>query len=197
MRDVGWRWRWQRVPMRRPWDVADAWVGLLTLLALLLVVPAAGNAAGRAVAERGMSARAAQMTERHEAVAVLLRDAPRAGADAGAARGKLSEDEALVRARWSGPDGLSRVGDVVAVLGQHKGDRVRIWVHEDGQLAEVPLSRARVTGDAILAGLVAASLAALLLVALRRMCRRCLDRARLCAWDREWAEVGPQWGEYS
>ncbi|GAA2067157.1 hypothetical protein GCM10009801_14260 [Streptomyces albiaxialis] len=188
MRATGWRWRWNRGTLCRPWDVRDAWLGLFCGLALVLLVPAAGLAAGVAVYGVESAARQEQLATRHPVPATLLEDT----------LGPLSrtaDDYGNVpaRARWRTTDGRTHTGTARVASDRSKGDRVRIWLTPQDRPAPPPKPWSEVWSAALVTGLVGSALAAALVVGVRWRLRSRLDEARLAAWAYEWELIGPRW----
>jgi hypothetical protein len=70
---------------------------------------------------------------------------------------------------------------------------VDVWVDRRGGLTDAPQRHRQTVAQAWLAAVLAAiGLAALLGLGRVALCRR-LARYRLDSWQREWAEIGPQW----
>jgi hypothetical protein len=95
-------------------------------------------------------------------------------------------------ATWTAPDGTARSGVVPAGPGARTGDRVIIWVDENGTPRAAPARRQPATRAVLTGGAVLLCLAAGL-GGLHRIGRGLLDRRRDRAWTREWLEVGPRW----
>ncbi|MGW8378207.1 hypothetical protein [Streptomyces sp. ODS28] len=189
MRGTGWRWRWRRSPLRRRWDVRDAWLGLLIGLALVLGAPAAGAATGLLMYEAKSQARHVELHERHRVTGVLLESVP----DTSLREADGAVDDPTARTRWRGADGRVHTGDVRVPPDRAKGARVPVWLTRDGRPTEPPLTPQTVRDAAVTTGIAATAAAATALLTVRWAARRSLDRARLEAWEREWAVVGPQW----
>ncbi|MGW8378176.1 hypothetical protein [Streptomyces sp. ODS28] len=190
MRGTGWRWRWRRSPLRRRWDVRDAWLGLLAALALLLGAPAAGAAAGMFMYEAKSDARQVQLYERHRVDGVLLEAVPRSPLR----QADGTVDDPTAHVRWRTARGQVHTATVRVTADQPKGASVPVWLDREGRPAEAPLTRQEVQDAAVTSGLATGVAAMGALFVVRWVLRRSLDRARLAAWEQEWAVVGPQWG---
>lgn len=175
-------------PLARRSDRAEA--GLLGVLAVLVLaaLPLGAVVGGRVVATEDRIA-AYQQATRHPATAVLLADAP---ADAALAGDGLGAPRIPVPARWSTPAG-DRVGTVPAEPGKRAGSTVPIWVDRSGRRVARPASRLDATVNAVTTGLGVPILTLLAAGAALTAVRRLLDRARIGAWEREWARIGPRW----
>lgn len=189
--DRRWRWRWRRSPLRRQWDVVDAWLGLLVTVALVLVVPAAGALTALA-AHSSLTVRAKQGNRhRHPVRAVLLETAPSTPASTDLAS-EVTVYEAQVR--WTAPDGTAHTAYADVRPGQRAGTHTTVWIDDQGERTRPPVSADEVAGDSLATGLISAITLGLALVSVRWSVRRRLDAQRLADWDRAWAEVGPSWG---
>ncbi|QNP68297.1 hypothetical protein IAG44_01630 [Streptomyces roseirectus] len=178
-------WRWRSNPLRRPDDIAEAWL----VLAVWLLIAVAGTAVGTVTAHAADETFARQRAERRPAQAVLLDDVPESTAKGGPAGGRRSAE-----VRWSAPDGSTRTGRTLADAGQRAGTKVVVWQDTRGRLKTEP-------PDALEAGIESATLGAGAACALAgalygagRAARRQLDRRRIDGWGREWDVVGPRWG---
>lgn len=189
--DRRWLWRWRRGPLRRRWDVLDAWLGLLTAVALVLAVPAAGTITAFA-AHGSLAAKAEEQNRhRHQVRAVLLESAPHTppAVDFGSAQAGYE-----AKVRWTGPDGTVHTEQAAVSAGQRKGSWTTVWTDDRGERTRPPITGPEILSDSVAAGLTAAVMFALSLVGVRWALRRRLDRRRMADWDRAWAEVGPRWG---
>lgn len=92
---------------------------------------------------------------------------------------------------WTGSDGrrVTGVADVPAAA--VAGDPVTIWLDPAGRIVPPPPGPAALAGLAVLVGAGSWVLIGLLLAGAGWAVRRRLDRLRLRAWGREWAEVEP------
>ncbi|MCW2875294.1 hypothetical protein [Actinacidiphila oryziradicis] len=168
----------------------DAWLGLIVTLGLLLAVPAVAVSVALAV-HSGLSGTVREQNlQRHPVQAVLLQDAPAAPPAADSTPGQVRYD---VKVRWTAPDGSQHTGVAGATAGQKKGSRTTAWLDSAGRPTGPPVSGARVLSDSLALGFIAGSGAALALLGTRWAVRHTLDRRRLDAWDRDWAEVEPRW----
>lgn len=195
MQKTGGRWRWRRGnPLRRRWDVLDAWLGLLTALALLLGAPGAGVAVGLSAYAGHLQERDRQLAERRALTGRLVDGVPAVHSPTGFTA-KVHRVPAQVR--WTGPDGRRHVSTVRVEPGTRKGARATVWIHRDGSPAEAPLSVGKAADDAVAAGLTTSMLLVLLCVAVRWSGRRYLDHVRLAQWGREWEHIGPRWKRHT
>ncbi|WNZ13167.1 hypothetical protein [Streptomyces sp. 11x1] len=173
-------WRWRRNPLKRRSDVAEAWVGLATVAAVLFTAPTVGVTAA-AVAER--SALTESQGLRH-VTAKLVEDAPAATV----ARFSGAADDQLVRAtvRWT-TDGSSTTGTARVAAGREAGSRTTVWLDASDRVHPAPPTAAQARAQGVVTGTSAAVGAALLVLGLRWAARVRLDRRRWAQWDRDWA----------
>ncbi|MGD0245039.1 MAG: hypothetical protein ABSB59_32575 [Streptosporangiaceae bacterium] len=175
-----------RNPLRRRCDRAEAVVLAALLAAFLAVAPFAALAAGHWAAASAVRQARAQRASLSQVTATLVRTAP-------ILSGYGSGDGVITQARWRGPDGQARTGEVFALAGELAGGTVRIWVDRAGQLTGPPLTGDQVSGRTQLAAGVAVAGLATLLAAAGWLTRRSLDRRRLAGWDADWLANGPRW----
>lgn len=173
-------WRWRRNPLKRRSDVAEAWVGLATVAAVLFTAPTVGVTAA-AVAER--SALTESQGLRH-VTAELVEDAPAATV----ARFSGAADDQLVRAtvRWT-TDGSATTGTALVAAGREAGSRTTVWLDASDRVHPTPPTPAQARAQGVVTGTSAAVGAALLVLGLRWAARVRLDRRRWAQWDRDWA----------
>ncbi len=175
-------------PLRRRSDHMAAAILAAALLAFLAGAPLAALAAGRwAQAAAGQVARS-QHARWRQVPAVPLGNAPET-VDIGYGGVTLPE----VLARWTAPDGASRRGWVPVPPGTRAGRAVRIWVDRAGWLTGSPLRPDQVTGQQMLAMVIAPITLAGILFCVAGLGIRAVDRRRLAAWGTEWRAVGPRW----
>jgi hypothetical protein len=180
---------WDRNPLRRRIDRAEAVVLATLAAALVIAAPLLATFAGHVA---GAAAVREQHAERgwYQVPAVLLQNAGQAVITSG------EMDMAWVRARWTERGGQHRTGLVPAAPGAEAGQRVQIWLTPAGQLTSPRLGAAdvrnrvldamglAVTGWLAVIGLAAASVRVL------------ADRRRLAGWQREWDAAGPRWSHH-
>ncbi|MEU1571255.1 hypothetical protein ABZ519_08810 [Streptomyces collinus] len=173
-------WRWRRNPLKRRSDVAEAWIGLAAVMAVLFAAPAAGLTAATA-AER--SALAESRGLRH-VTAELVEDAPAATA----ARFSGTTGDELVRTtvRWMA-DGSTRTGTAMVAADSKAGSQATVWLDESGRTRPAPPSTAQAGAQGVVTGTSAAVGAVLLVLGLRWAARVRLDRRRWAQWERNWA----------
>ncbi|MYU26006.1 hypothetical protein [Streptomyces sp. SID8352] len=183
-------WRWRRNPLRRPADLAQGWVALGLVLAVLTAAPVAVFAAGD-TAYRHYRATAAHQERTGEHVpAVLVHAAPRhpePGSD------EARETRYPVDVRFTAPDGTGRTGRTHVEPGLPAESTVLVWVDAEGRITDPPLSaaeiRSRTMGWAVLAFLAVVLTGA----AAYGLAARWLHRRNLAAWSTAWTTTAPRW----
>ena len=184
--------RWlgiDRNPLRRGIDRVEAALRLVIILLAVVAVPAAAVAAGRWADHYALHRAQAERAVNHQVTAVLLEDAP----ESGIPDPYTSVQTAWVPARWQPPGQPPRTGQVLALVGAHKGSTVRTWIDPSGAVTDPPLERRVVVGDVWLAVMATCLVSWLVLLASGALVHRGLDRRRLRAWDAEWRASGPLW----
>ncbi|WP_156994424.1 Rv1733c family protein [Pseudonocardia acaciae] len=168
---------------RRPTDrIEDLVASVLALLLLVSVIAAA--AIGIHVHAGVRELARVQAAARTPVTATLTQGTP-------SPRG--GETAVTAKVRWTGPDGVERVGDAQARTGLNAGAPVAIWVDRSQHVVPPPAgpTDALIAGIALGATLIAAAIG---LVALAWAGTRRLTMARNCSrWQREWARVEPTW----
>ena len=178
-----------RNPLRRTSDRLAAAIVGVTLIVFLVGAPVVALIAGRWAEAAAFSVAKSQHASWRQVTAVLLADAP-ASVDVGYGGVALPE----VRARWTAPDGTVRQGRVEASSGTRAGSTVLIWVNQACRLTGPPLRPEQVTGQRVLAMVLAPFALGGFLLGAGALGLQALDRRRLEAWDAEWRGTGPRWG---
>nr|WP_203614619.1 hypothetical protein [Streptomyces sp. SID13726] len=181
--------------MRRATDLAEAWVGLVALLLILVVGPVIGAVVG-GVAEDALQQSVRDQRESRQLVtATVVRKLDRSPLDADPETSTGRDLRSRVLADWTGPDGSAHHGSVMADLqSPHRGDHFTLWTDLRGSLAARPLDSATATTHAVLAGIGAALLTAGALEGGRRLAVWRMVRRRYARWDQAWDSAGPDWG---
>ena len=178
-----------RNPLRRRTDRIEAWISAALLAVFLIGAPLSCTSIGRWMYQGGLREQRAQQSW-HRTPAVLLQTAPALPSY----QYRLSwRNTAAVPARWSGPDGQQRSGEVPAPLGSRAGQRVQVWVDGSGRPTGPPLLGSDLTRRVIGAEVLAAVALGVLLFSLACSARWLLNRRRLAAWEAAWASIGPRW----
>ncbi|WP_393100014.1 hypothetical protein [Streptomyces sp. LN325] len=195
MRTIGGLWRWRRNPLRRGTDLAEAWLALLALLLIAVVAPLTGVAAGAAAEHALQQSVRDQHRARHEVVATVVRKLTRAPLEPDPEASSAQDPRSRVLAGWTAPDGSAHQGKVITVLrSPHRGDHFPLWTDRHGRLVGRPLDAATATTHAVLAGVAAALMTAVLLEAARRLIVWRMILGRYARWDQAWDRAGPDWG---
>ncbi|MFF0744684.1 hypothetical protein ACFYVL_30220 [Streptomyces sp. NPDC004111] len=188
-------WRWRGSPLCRPTDRAEAWVALVAVLVIVLVAPLAGLFVGLRADARLQHEVRVQHRERHATTGVVLRAVRERTADGGVAVSTGYPGPVSVLARWTGHDGREHTGRATTLRrAAEAGDTVPLWTDDRGRLVNRPVDSGTAAAQAALIGLGAAVVPAALAHGARRLVVRRLARRRYARLDREWAEVGPEWG---
>ncbi|AQU70029.1 hypothetical protein [Streptomyces niveus] len=188
--------RWRHNPLRRRTDLVEAWVALGALVLMFLAVPVIGWISGTATDDAFRRTIRAQHEDRHRAQALVVRltTAP--------ARVMYDPETSAERetgrpviAKWTAPDGSRHTETVRAAPATVRaGDTFPVWTDRAGHLAERPTDLTTARTHAVLAGIGAATLAAGLVEAARRLVVRNLYQRRYARLDLAWAQAGPDWG---
>lgn len=190
--------RWGRLiwpfhnPLARGTDRVEAVAVLVGLIAALLLVPVM-LVLGSLVRADLLAQSERDAATSHQAVAVLLRDAP---VSSGGGYPTVVGAKSNVLARWTRPDGSIGTGLVPASDGLKAGAEVNIWLDQSGRLANQPVSKTDAdVGGALVA--ITGWLAAMIVpgLALTGLHFR-LAAHRSRAWDREWADVAERWNNH-
>ena len=174
-------------PLRRRTDRIGTAVAAGLLAAFLVAAPLLALAAASWAGQTGAAERRAERAW-HQVSAILLRNAPTPPAFASGLDGG-----SWVPARWRGPDGRARTGQIPASAGLAAGQIVRVWVDAAGSPTGPPLSYRAVADRAAAAAVAVPVLLGIVLWCVAGAARWMLDRRRLTAWGTAWAAVGPQW----
>lgn len=183
-----------RNALRRRADRVESAILLAVLAGFAVGVPAVAIQAARWSYESERPARAGEPV-RHTVSAVLAMDAPMARPML-SRTGEEDRDRLLrplVPARWVFR-GVRHSGPVPAGPGTPAGTRVPIVVDDAGAAVYSP-APGIVLALAVMSGVAAGVVAALLLVYLWWLVRWVFVRRQLAAWGAEWAAVAREWSE--
>jgi hypothetical protein len=163
---------------------ATAWLLIFGGLVGSGVALMIGLSAYESVAERAR----VEAASRAPVAAVLIEDAP--AVPDPQARGSYP---VTAQVRWTGADGVERVGETL-VRGEHSaGETVTVWLGRNNDLLPAPTS----TSEAVLAAFVSSFLALGVVAAVLAAAWggvRGWTFTRDCAgWEREWLTVEPIW----
>ncbi|MFF5142972.1 hypothetical protein ACFY6U_25105 [Streptomyces sp. NPDC013157] len=126
---------------------------------------------------------------RHDGI-VLLDDVPRATPAIG-----TTTDRRATTVRWTTADGATHTGRTLADAGLKAGSEVTVWQDRAGRLASAPPDPTEAAIESGALGTAAAAALGGLVFGGGAVARRLLDRRRIEEWGREWALVGPRWGD--
>lgn len=170
----------RRNPLVRRCDRIEAVIVALAVLLALAAMPLAG-VVGSLVHAEVVDTAEEQQASRTQITATLLADAP------------PMEPRLLITpmvpAAWHW-DGRRMVEKVPANPGARQGDRIDIWVDENGHRVPPPLPVPDAAWDAACLALLTWLGVAGLLAGTVVLARRALDRQRYAMWEREWREFG-------
>ncbi|MFE9449960.1 hypothetical protein [Streptomyces sp. NPDC006739] len=182
-------WRWRRNPLRRHSDIVEAWVVLAAWVLALLGGAFAGVLAGQ-VTDSAFDARRAQV----HAVSAVLADGAQRTAPAGTG---YDDGRVWATVRWTDADGSVHQGRAKVLPGVPVGTRLTVWTDRTGQVVPHPAGEGEAALQAVLTGVLVASLAGTAVWAGGWLVRTGLVRRRLAEWDEEWKRVGPEWRNFS
>jgi hypothetical protein len=174
-------------PLRRRMDRAEAWFAVVLAVAVVTCGPFVVWRSGASAHDRAAAAAEWQRSRFFPVRAVLLQDTD----DSVPVYGEDGQVPGTVQAEWTAPDGTRRVGPVVPSARGSAGTTVVIWTDRSGNPGERPGSDP--VAAAIGVGLFVALLVVTVPVGVLFGLRGWLDRRRMAAWEREWAEFEPRW----
>lgn len=183
-------WRWRTSPLRRRADRLQAWTGAIVAGAVLAAAPAAMTLVGYAV-DRSLHGTARdQAQSRHRTTATVLHDVPQ-HPEPGSDEAEYARYPAEVR--FTDASGHTRTADTDVPAGLPAGGTVRVWVDEDGAVADPPMSTGEIHG--LTAGWAAAAGAAVTVtgITVYTAVGYAVERRNLAGWERAWAETAPRW----
>ncbi|WP_143082322.1 Rv1733c family protein [Nonomuraea wenchangensis] len=175
-------YRWDRNPLRRRTDRLES---ALAVAAVLLVLASVWPAvlAGRAAYENGMAETRVGPGGRQQVTATLLADAR----PTRATFGEMPPQLPLTPARWTGPDGTARTGEVAAPGLARSGTAVRIWIDAEGRPSTPPKKPLEIGLRGAGMTLFVELVAVLLTLTGFATGRWALNRRRYRSWDTAWA----------
>ncbi|EGX55010.1 proline rich protein membrane protein [Streptomyces zinciresistens K42] len=183
-------WRWPPNPLRRPADVARAWIVLVLAVAVVTATPAAMYLAGSTAYRYHQRIAQEEETTRHRTTAVLVDDAPdRPEPGTPGAR----QARYPVTVRFTDPQGRTHTGEADAEAGLPAGSEIRVWADGEGRITGPPLSRQQVRDSTMGYVILAALAVPLVAVTVYRYATRRLERRTLAQWDAAWARTAPRW----
>ncbi|WP_149181937.1 hypothetical protein [Streptomyces sp. TRM49041] len=186
-----WRRRWREHPLRRPVDVAEAWLLLVLGAVLWSGALLAGVAAGGWAYGRTAAAAAEQAATRHQVTAEIVQDV--SGAGPATTDGRTQAQKVRADVRWTGPDGRVGTGVASVPADAARGDRTAVWLDADGRVTEPPMSGGDVWSGAVVVGATVTALGVSAAAVAGAAVRGAARRYRAAEWEHEWRRVEPQW----
>jgi hypothetical protein len=178
---------WDRNPLRRRIDRAEAGMVAGLILVFLITAPVLAAAAVHWTRAAGIRQQHAEAAWRQVAATVARSAAAQRDDSPG------SDGTVWKPARWTAPDGQPRSGRVTVSPQVAAGSSVRVWVSRSGSLTGRPLQRAQLQGQIVITGVPTAAVLGLLLGLAGLAGRFLFNRRRLANWDKAWRAVGPRW----
>jgi len=178
-----------RNPLRRPVDRIEAITRLVVVILLLVGIPVAAIAAGRAADYAALRHVEAQRTARHQVTAVLLAPAAATGVPDPYTWVQMT----WTPARWQAPGHPAETGEVLVTAGTPKGSTVATWISASGSAVTPPEGHRDVVGDVWVAVVMTCLVFLALLLGLQAASIYALDRWRLRSWEDGWRSAGPLW----
>jgi len=179
-----------RNPLRRGTDRLETCllIGLFAVMAA--VTPFAARWAGHASYAAALQARQEQLADRHQAQAVLTRNA-------GPVSGYSITAYVLTPATWTSVTGVRRSGEVPAGPGSLKGTSISVWTDRNGYLDSPPLAASETASqaDAATVGVIVAG--GVVFITGAAAIRQLVNRRRMAAWDADWVITAPTWNRQS
>jgi hypothetical protein len=178
---------WDRNPLRRRVDRAEAGILVGLVMVLLVGAPIMVAAAGHWARAAGLQALRAQATWSQVPATVTRAEPPPSG------KFPVTLDVVSMWASWTAPDGQPRRGWITISPGVTVGNTTSIWVSRSGSPTGAPRERAELLGWTPIAEVGTA--VALVLVFFLAVCleRWLFGRRRLAYWHRAWQAEGARW----
>jgi hypothetical protein len=170
--------RLDRNPLRRSADRAET----------LVLIPLAALASGAWAHSVAQRAERTQAASRSKVTAVVL-SVPAVSTSAWGSW----EQNALMQARWTAPDGGVVTDELPLFVGSTVGEKVSVWTTRSGQLASHPMTDAQVSHFAVLGEAAGTATAALVLALVGGLTHWSLNKRRMAGWDADWQATGPRW----
>lgn len=179
-------WRWRRNPLRRRSDVIEAWV----MLAGWLLALVGGLLAGLTAADAIERSTDRQRAERREVSAVVVEDVE----DRVRTRA-VGDPRVWATVRWTAPDGSTHTDEARVSALSPAGNRVSIWIDEDGRLTAEPLTDEEAQFHAASGGVLAGAGVCGIVLGAVWLTRLYLSRRRFQQWAAEWQRIDTRWGK--
>jgi hypothetical protein len=98
--------------------------------------------------------------------------------------------------QWQAAPGREHTGQALVQPNSPAGSRTTIWLDRTGNLRDDPTDPVRAQSAATVYGALAASGTALVASGSWALVRTRIYRRRAADLDREWEQVGPEWGRH-
>lgn len=183
-------WRWRRNPLRRRTDLVQAWIAIGLFLAVVTATPATAVLVGDAARRHTEQTARHQAATRHHTTAVLVHDAPR-HPEPGSVEAKKTRYPVSVRFTDRHGDTRTAEADVEPAL--TAGNRIPVWVSDEGKVTEPPLTEAEVRDHTMGYTVLATIAVPLMGAAAYAGAHRRLERHNLAQWGAAWARTAPRW----
>jgi hypothetical protein len=179
-------------PLRRGVDRLEAGITLGLIAAFVAIAPLLAVLASQWAHRAALDELHAQRAW-HQVSAITLQAAPAAPS---AELYAVEWNDAAVRARWAGPGGTARTGEILTAAGTRAGQPVRVWVNADARLTGPPLTSSQLGMRIIAAAALAPAGLALAFLGIGWLAHWVLERRKLAAWESDWARLEPQWSRH-
>jgi hypothetical protein len=176
---------WDRSPLRRRIDRAEAAMIAAVIGLFLFGAPALAVLAGHWIGAAGTRQQRAEESWRQ--VTAIVEGSTQRDATSGPA-GTVE-----MLARWTAPNGGPRSGWIPVSRQAAAGSNARLWVSPSGRPTGPPLSLTQLQGRSAITEVMTVYVLALLLGFAGHAGVRLLARRRLADWDRAWQAVEPLW----
>ncbi|HTU72057.1 MAG TPA: hypothetical protein VMG38_00925 [Trebonia sp.] len=174
-------------PLRRRIDRAEAFIFGGLLVAAATVAPIAAVQAGHVAYTDSLRVARVQEQTGHQTTAVLL--APPSTSGGGYSIASLVP----ATARWKTPAGTSRTGDIQVPPATAKGEHVKIWTDEAGDVTSPPATQEQAAGQGTFAAIMAVVLTLVTCFSAAGITRLIMNRRRMAAWEADWTVTAPMW----
>jgi hypothetical protein len=178
---------WDRNPLRRRIDRAEAAMITGLIVVFLIAGPVLAVVVGHWLGSVGVRQQRAEAAWRPVSATVLSGTPPRWGSYAATA------ETVWVLARWTAPDGQTRLGPIPVSPPATVGSTAGVWVNRWGSLTGPPLLRSQLQARVAAATVLTPPVLGLLLCFAGHVGRALLAQRRMDAWDRAWRAVEPRW----
>jgi hypothetical protein len=178
---------WDRNPLRRHIDRAEAAMITGLIIVFLIAGPVLAVVVGHWLGSAGMRQQRAEAAWRPVSATLLGGTPPRWGGYTATA------ETVWVLARWMAPDGQTRLGPIPVSPPAAVGSTTGVWVTRSGSLTGPPVGRSQLQARDATAAVLTPLVLGILLCFAGHAGRALLAQRRLDAWDRAWRAVEPRW----